>query len=101
MGKKLSKYVQLDNNGIKRVGYHFRCHGCGSAHGVFTDGKGTPNWTFNGNEYSPTFSPSVLVTGGDKDGKTICHSFVKEGKIQYLNDCTHSLSGKTVELKDF
>lgn len=31
----------------------------------------------------------------------ICHSFVTGGKIRYLNDCTHHLKGKTVELLDF
>ena len=100
MGKKLSSYKRLDK-GIERRGYHFHCDGCNSAHGVFIDGKGTPNWLFNKNEDKPTFSPSILVTGGDENGKTICHSYVENGQIRYLNDCTHHLKGQTVELPDF
>jgi hypothetical protein len=37
------------------------------------------------------------VTLGKND---ICHSFIKNGKIQYLSDCTHELKGKTVQLTD-
>jgi hypothetical protein len=29
-----------------------------------------------------------------------CHSFVTNGKIQFLADCTHKLAGQTVELPD-
>jgi hypothetical protein len=32
---------------------------------------------------------------------SICHSFVTDGRIQFLNDCTHSLAGQTVDLPDF
>lgn len=31
----------------------------------------------------------------------ICHSFVRDGQIQYLGDCTHEYAGKTVDLPDF
>jgi hypothetical protein len=52
-------------------------------------------WTFNGDFVSPTFSPSILVTGGEN---IRCHSFVEEGKIRFLDDCNHALAGKTVQL---
>lgn len=29
-----------------------------------------------------------------------CHSFVTNGKIQFLNDCTHDLKGQTIELPE-
>ena len=32
---------------------------------------------------------------------TRCHSFVREGRIEFLSDCTHALAGQTVELPDF
>lgn len=92
----------------------FWCPGCGEAHMV------GPSWTFNGNGDKPTFSPSVLVTGvqakHDGDGKWTgdwvvgadgqplpqrCHSFINDGRIQFLPDCTHALAGQTVELPDF
>jgi hypothetical protein len=30
-----------------------------------------------------------------------CHSFVTDGKIQFLPDCYHSLKGQTVELPEW
>lgn len=65
-------------------------------------------WTFNGDYERPTFKPSILVKGTDWDGKvpgqgitrTVCHSFVTDGRIQFLGDCTHSLAGQTVDLPD-
>jgi hypothetical protein len=43
----------------------------------------------------------VLVTyewGKDGEGgKDVCHSFVRDGQIQFLGDCTHALKGQTVE----
>lgn len=75
--------------------YLFYCEGCERVHG-FND-----TWTFDGDMDNPTISPSLLVTmpiGGGVNN--ICHSFIKNGEIQYLNDCTHKLAGQTVELKD-
>lgn len=31
----------------------------------------------------------------------ICHSFVADDTISYLNDCTHELAGRSVQLPDF
>jgi hypothetical protein len=75
------------------------CPACKCAHGV------NSGWTFNGDMERPTFSPSILVTWeGFEDGKEIkkiCHSYVRDGQIQFLNDCTHELAGKTVPLEAF
>jgi hypothetical protein len=30
----------------------------------------------------------------------LCHSFVRDGRIEFLSDCTHSLAGQTVELPE-
>lgn len=94
----------------------FYCPGCDSHHG--------PNdtWKFNGNVDKPTFQPSLLVEWykyddpdhiWDENGKVIvgpdgnipgkkmiCHSFITDGKIQYLPDCTHALAGQTVEMEE-
>lgn len=84
--------------------YMFYCPGCQMFHQVPTAGKDRPNWTFNGSQQKPTFSPSLLIRfphfDGSKDVNLICHSFVREGMIQYLNDCTHNLKGQTVEIPD-
>ncbi|ACB80822.1 hypothetical protein Mpop_2665 [Methylorubrum populi BJ001] len=82
----------------------FWCPGCDGAHAV---NVGPGGWSFNGDFERPTFLPSVLVRydGSDagKDGAppAVCHSFVTDGEIRYLNDCTHALAGQTVPLKDF
>jgi hypothetical protein len=31
---------------------------------------------------------------------TVCHSWVTNGRIQFLSDCTHSLKDQTVELPE-
>jgi len=33
--------------------------------------------------------------------KKVCHSFVRDGQMQFLCDCTHALRGMTVTLEDF
>lgn len=73
----------------------FWCKGCNSYHGVYIDKNKPVYWDFNGDYEKPTFSPSVLVT--NPQGLR-CHSFVKDGKIQYLSDCSHELAGQTINL---
>jgi hypothetical protein len=89
-------------------GLIFWCPGCDGAHAIqHGDGPG-PRWGWNGNAERPTFTPSVKVTypaNPDaseefKEWRTvrICHSFVTDGRIQFLDDCTHALKGQTVDL---
>lgn len=107
----------------------FWCPGCNESHAI-QHGKGAgPRWAWNGNAELPTFTPSVLVRSGhyaghyDKKRDTcwctynadcvakgeepapfacsVCHSFVTEGRIQFLGDCTHALAGQTVDLPDW
>lgn len=73
------------------------CPGCHENHWVNT---GPGGWTFDGNVERPTFSPSILVEWGNQPGDRRCHSFVRGGRIQFLNDCTHGLRGQTVDLPD-
>ena len=80
--------------------YHFVCLGCDQEH-AFND----EIWKWNHDFDKPTLSPSYLMQGDrfDKNGNSVpflCHSFIKEGEIQYLNDCTHHLKGQTVELPE-
>ncbi len=86
----------------------FWCPGCEEGHAI------GPEWTWNGSTTAPTFRPSVKVTGvqwamGQAFRKnthaqvpageqTICHSFVTDGRIEFLGDCTHELAGQTVDL---
>jgi len=61
-------------------------------------------WKFNEDVDRPTFTPSMLVNGElyKQDPNLIrCHSFVTEGRIQFLSDSNHSMAGQTVDLLDF
>lgn len=49
----------------------------------------------------PTFTPSLLVQWGSEQARQGCHSFIKEGMIQFLPDSTHKLAGQTVEIPDW
>jgi hypothetical protein len=70
--------------------YVFFCPGCNCAHGF------NLRWTWNNNFDSPTINPSLLSIGENR-----CHCFVKDGKIQFLMDCSHDLKGKTVEMPEW
>lgn len=97
--------------------YRFICPGCNCTHTL------SDKWAFNGDNDKPTFSPSILVRTGhyvpghedqcwckfyadrpdeEPDFKcSQCHSFVKDGKIQFLSDCSHELAGQTVDIPDW
>jgi hypothetical protein len=96
----------------------FFCPGCQEEHGI------NLSWNFNSNFKNPTIIPSILLRTGHyaknyKPGNgcwctynaehsdnpasfkcTICHSYISNGQIQFLPDCTHSLAGQTVELPE-
>lgn len=76
----------------------FDCPGCGNSKVLPITGPRA--WGYNGNDDLPTFKPSILQRIFRDDSTKVCHSFVTDGKIQFLNDCTHSLAGKTVELPE-
>lgn len=92
----------------------FRCPACKENHYIKIGA-----WSWNDDLDYPTFSPSVLVQGiqwakneypeyfnvahanVEPGGDTVCHSFVTNGQIQFLNDCTHSLAGHTIDLPEW
>lgn len=76
------------------VWWAFHCPGCKRGHTI------TNAWEFDGNYDAPTFNPSVLTWGSPWDAFR-CHSFIKAGRIEYLSDCTHELTGQTVDLPDW
>lgn len=83
----------------------FDCPGCGFLHVVYLTTPGRPHWSFNGDREKPTFSPSILVHWTEHPltdpVNKICHSFVREGKIEFCADSTHSLAGQTVDLPEY
>lgn len=93
MGKKLQTITSTDQNITEKA---FMCPGCKGVHVVRA--RGERAWTWNGSDTNPTFSPSYLVARGTDHA---CHSFITDGKIQFLGDCHHDLKGQTVELPDW
>lgn len=101
--------TEPDANG-KRLRYlYYRCPGCetGWHQVVLRDpcpGAGRPSWLWNEDTECPTISPSVLQYSGRPNGSqgdarvTLCHHFVENGKIRYLDDCPHDLRGQTVDM---
>lgn len=82
--------------------FGFFCPGCQCDHVVgvsLARTESAGNWAFNDNFEFPTFTPSILVFGGYPEIR--CHSFVREGKIQFLPDCFHALAGQTVEIPNW
>jgi hypothetical protein len=121
------KVKGVNNKDGERIGYSFKCPGCKDRHVIHT-GPDTahPIWGFNGDVNKPTFTPSLLTRCGHfvpghenepcwctfyKDSPEaakadkafrcyICHSIITDGRIQFLDDCTHLLAGQTIELPD-
>lgn len=72
----------------------YKCPGCKTQHAF------SPNvHQFDGNFDNPTVSPSLLHS--NPQGHRTCHSFIKNGMIEFLGDCWHDLKGKTVELEHY
>jgi hypothetical protein len=72
----------------------FFCPGCKNAHAF-----SVPRWSWNFSMDAPTFTPSLMCNRDDPASR--CHSFVTDGKIQFLADCYHELKGQTVEIPDW
>jgi hypothetical protein len=87
------KRFKTDDTSLHQM---FWCPGCGHIHAV------DQRWTYNGNAEKPTISPSYkLWHPRPNKPDFVCHSFIRDGKIEFCSDSTHSLSGKTVDLPDF
>lgn len=78
----------------------FRCPGCGWKHTLNINPDTRPCWSFNGDLERPTLSPSINAWreyGGNRKTQR-CHSFVENGSIRFLSDCTHAFANQTVPL---
>jgi len=104
---------------INSTQLYFHCPGCGHLHALNDNKTDTikinpknpkkvPIWEFNGNFERPTINPSYLswsyrknpITGEYNIEIDRCHSFIRDGMIQYLSDCHHSLKDQTIELPE-
>jgi hypothetical protein len=101
-----------------RLGYW--CQGCEQMHHVrIGSGEGV-RWGYNGNPDKPTFTPSVLYQQDmwvppvtlenieqwraapweQHQEHWVCHTFITDGMVQFLGDCTHGLAGQTLPLPE-
>lgn len=95
------KAIPVPNPDGTIVAHGIFCPGCKSGHTLFTDLAAphqAKNWGFNRNLESPTFTPSLLVS--DVGGGHRCHSYITDGRIQFLGDSDHELKGQMVDLPD-
>ncbi len=119
---RISKILREADNGNGGKTLLFYCAGCGMAHQVWVGAGQGPRWGWNGDAERPTFTPSVLVRWRQyeppaltqeirgqirrgeimqKPVEKVCHSFITDGRIQYLSDSTHHLASQTIELPPF
>ena len=93
---KIMDFVTEGRIGGTTPVHGFFCPGCRCAHWF-----NTVLWTWNGDMNKPTVNPSILVQAGNLPGDVRCHSYVLDGKIQFLGDCTHELKGQTVDIPEW
>lgn len=96
---------------LKNGGLLFKCPGCNRIHIIYYGEGNPPRWTWNYDLDKPTFRPSVkVIYPGNPDASEefkewritrICHSFITNGNIQFLSDCTHNLKNTTVPLLEW
>lgn len=80
----------------------FDCPGCKDFHTIPVTGPRA--WGFNGSLERPTLTPSILARSRVHTDagivESVCHSFLTDGRLQFLGDCTHALAGQTVDLPE-
>ncbi len=55
-------------------------------------------WDWNGDLERPTLTPSILQHESGQLKRPLCHSFLRDGRWEFLGDCTHALAGQTVDM---
>lgn len=85
----------------------FQCPGCDDLHSVGQ--QWSWDWPDDDDTDRVTISPSLLVTYAFGNGKPRndpefaeiekrCHSFIRDGRWEFLSDSTHALAGQTVDM---
>lgn len=83
-----------EHDGEQYLIYH--CPGCKHNHSV-----PAVRWNWNGNLEKPTLSPSVrhfIPAGEHGPEQTICHYHLRNGVLEFCNDCQHELKGQKIPL---
>jgi hypothetical protein len=77
----------------------FWCSQCECAH-HFPVGEHPTNWQFNGKIDCPTFTPSLMLSIQDEEGKKkhVCHLNLTDGVVIYHADIAQKLAGQRLPL---
>lgn len=123
-------YAQGPRAKLREGNLGIYCPACKYHHHVNVDGRAPAgkSWHWNGDLDHVTLEPSLLCRSIDlarmseadeaeyirqtkehgtewvlthSPFRTVCHSFVRNGQIQYLADCTHHLAGLTVPIPEY
>jgi hypothetical protein len=94
MSTGLGPHLRLQQLGVM---LHW-CPACNRPHEIHMRGSSQQRrlrWDWNDNTARPTFWPALLVERGDG---AVCHYQIADGRIQFEEDCTHAMAGKSVPL---
>lgn len=97
MGKLSAKLVRTER------GIAHWCPACKCFHAftLYPLRAAHTQWLFNNNLVEPSFQPDNRIRIEDeKEGDYVCHYRLHEGRIEYLEDCTHAMRGKNIMLPD-
>lgn len=104
MSVPLSNILNVTGDGV----YEWFCPGCKRVHRL--SGK-TPNglgekWVLSGAFDAPTFTPGHKIMARTYDDsadpdKVLCSYFITAGRVEFQEDCAHSLAGMIVAMPDF
>ncbi len=89
------KIAVRNHQGVEYI--YYWCAGCKCTHSVPTQ-----RWNWNKSVESPTLSPSVRHFIQPRNGpeQTLCHYHLRNGILEYCEDCPHELNGKKVPLQE-
>ena len=97
-------------------GLIFRCPGCKTCHHIRVEADDGPCWLWDKDMYKPTITPSILTRWtkllvSDTEARTLaavdlpipredvlCHLYITNGILIYLDDCTQALRGKNIDM---
>jgi hypothetical protein len=104
-----SRLRKVNDHGVHYQALMFVCPGCiaGGPSGysglhqlpVNAPGIDKPSWSWDGNLEAPTLSPSIRTKIDWGSGPQVCHSYLKAGRFDFLEDSTN-LAGQNVPLPD-
>lgn len=105
MSIALGPYLSISSSAGSPSGLVLKhwCPACEGYHRIHVEKPNHINavWSWNQNIVCPSFVPLINISATDPDDGELryrCHYSITDGNLIYCSDCTHALSGKTVQL---